>query len=80
MTEGNVGVQVGDRVCVTTAVKVFHHPAHRGQSFNIEGMEGEVVEVIADWHGRTISPNYPVVVVFEGKFRVHLSPEELTVQ
>lgn len=80
MTAGNVGVNVGDRVCVTAEVKVFHHPAHRGASFNLLGMEGEVVDVIIDWHGRTISPNYPVVVAFDGKFRVHLSLEEIAVR
>ena len=38
--------------------------------------KGEVLQVLTDWKGRTISPTLPVVVAF-GKFRAHFRPDEL---
>jgi hypothetical protein len=57
-------------------VVVYHHPQHRGEAFDLQGQQGEVVAVLDDWKGRVISPTLPVVVVF-GKFRAHFRPEEL---
>ena len=70
-------MQPGDKVKVSSSVVVFHHPQHRGQAFDLQGQEGEVVTVLNDWQGRVISPTLPVIVAF-GKFRAHLRAEELT--
>ncbi len=69
-------MQAGDRVRVCTSVVVFTHPEHRGQAFDLEGQEGEVVQVLNDWKGRPISPTLPVVVAF-GRFRAHFRVDEL---
>lgn len=70
-------MQQGDRVKVSSNVVVFHHPEHRGEAFDLIGQEGEVINVLIDWKGRSISPTLPVVVAF-GKCRVHLRSDELT--
>lgn len=67
----------GDRVTVSSSVVVFTHPEHRGQPFDLEGQQGEVVNVIDGWKGRPVSPTLPVVVAF-GKFRAHFRQDELT--
>ena len=69
-------MQPGDKVTVSESVMVFHHPQHRGAAFDLKGQQGEVVQVLHDWKGRTISPNLPVVVAF-GKFRAHFRADEL---
>ncbi|MFZ9753204.1 MAG: ferredoxin-thioredoxin reductase variable chain [Cyanobium sp.] len=71
-------MQQGDRVKVCRSVVVFTHPEHRGQAFDMEGQEGEVVVVLNDWKGRPISPTLPVVVAF-GRFRAHFREDELSV-
>ncbi|MDX2254491.1 MAG: ferredoxin-thioredoxin reductase variable chain [Pseudanabaenaceae cyanobacterium bins.39] len=70
-------MKVGDRVTVKTSLTVFHHPEHRGQPFDIAGMEGEIVRVHKEWNGRAISPNYPYEVRFSPKFSSHLGDHEL---
>ncbi len=72
-------MKVGDRVSVKKSVKVYHHPEHRNQPFNIEGREGEVVAIVTQWQGRPVSANFPVQVQFDKKFRVHLREDELDV-
>ncbi len=69
-------MQPGDRVKVGQSVVVYHHPQHRGQAFDLVGQEGEVVTVLNDFKGRTISPTLPVIVAF-GKFRAHFRGDEL---
>lgn len=69
-------MQPGDRVRVAESVVVYNHPQHRGEAFDMEGQEGEVLKILTDWKGRPISPNLPVVVAF-GKFRAHFRAEEL---
>lgn len=69
-------MQPGDQVTVCESVVVFHHPQHRGQAFDLKGQQGEVLQVLTDWKGRTISPTLPVVVAF-GKFRAHFRADEL---
>jgi hypothetical protein len=71
-------MQPGDRVRVTESVVVYTHPEHRGQPFDLQGQEGEVVSVIDGWKGRPVSPTLPVVVAF-GRFRAHFRPDELAV-
>lgn len=69
-------MQPGDQVRVSTSVVVFNHPQHRGQAFDLEGQQGEVLQVLNDWKGRPISPTLPVVVAF-GKYRAHFRSDEL---
>lgn len=70
-------MQPGHRVSVTASVVVYTHPEHRGQPFDLQGQQGEVVNVIDDWKGRPVSPTLPVVVAF-GKFRAHFRADELS--
>lgn len=63
---------------VSRSVVVYTHPEHRGQAFDLEGQEGEVVNVLNDWKGRPISPTLPVIVAF-GRFRAHFREDELSV-
>jgi hypothetical protein len=69
----------GDRVRVNKSVIVYHYPQERQKPFDIKGMEGEVEKVMQDWQGRPISPNLPVVVKFEKKFKAHLREDELEI-
>jgi hypothetical protein len=69
-------MQAGDRVAVCRSVVVYNHPQHRGVPFDMEGQQGEVVQVLSDWKGRPISPNLPVIVAF-GKYRAHFRADEL---
>ena len=71
-----MSMQPGDQVTVSESVVVYHHPQHRGEAFDLKGQQGEVLQVLQDWKGRTISPTLPVVVAF-GKFRAHFRPDEL---
>ncbi len=76
-SQRRTAMQPGDKVKVSSSVVVFHHPQHRGQAFDLNGQEGEVVSVLNDWQGRPISPTLPVVVAF-GKLKVHLRADELS--
>ncbi len=40
-------------------------------------MEGEVVAIVLEWHGRPVSANLPVQVQFDKKFRGHFREDEL---
>lgn len=71
-----VVMEPGDQVRVCRSVVVYNHPQHRGEAFDMEGQQGEVLNVLNDWKGRPISPTLPVVVVF-GKFRAHFREDEL---
>lgn len=70
-------MNIGDRVRVKESVIVYHHPQHRNQPFDLNGQEGEVINVASEWHGKAISANLPFVVKFDGKFRAHLRETEL---
>ena len=70
-------MKIGDRVRVKTALNVFHHPEHKGKSFDISGLEGEIVRVHTEWNGRPISPNYPYEVRITPKFVTHLGDHEI---
>ena len=72
-------MNVGDRIRVKENIVVYHHPQHRNQPFSLQGLEGEAVEIMVDWKGRSISPNFPVKVKFERRFQAHLSPKEIEV-
>jgi len=72
-------MQAGDKVTVSTNVVVYNHPEHRGQAFDLEGQQGEVVSVLNDWKGRPISPTLPVIVAF-GRYKAHFRSDELSPQ
>lgn len=68
---------VGSRVRVATSVVVYHYPQHRNQPFDLQGQEGDVVEVVREWQGKPVSANFPYLVKFDGKFKAHLQAHEL---
>ncbi|AFY72457.1 Ferredoxin thioredoxin reductase variable alpha chain [Synechococcus sp. PCC 7502] len=70
-------MKVGDRISVVESIKVYHHPSHKGEAFDIQGLEGEIIAIITEWHGRPISPNYPYEVKLGDKFKVHLGSHEI---
>lgn len=70
-------MKVGDRVRVKESTVVYHHPKHRNEPFDLQGLEGEVVAIVSEWQGKPISANFPVQVKFEGKFKAHLQEVEL---
>lgn len=72
-------VEVGNRVRVQKSVIVYHHPEHRNQPFDMQGQEGEVIDVVHQWQGRPVSANLPVIVKFSNKFRSHFQEGELEV-
>lgn len=74
---GNETFPVGSRVRVAKSVVVYHHPEHRNQPFDLKGQEGEVMQVLREWHGKPVSANFPYLVKFAGKFRAHLQVGEL---
>jgi len=76
-SQRNRSMQAGDQVRVSSNVVVFTHPEHRGAAFDLQGQQGEVVQVLEDWKGRPISPTLPVIVAF-GRFRAHFRAEELS--
>jgi len=74
--KAKAGMKPGDRVRVGESVKVFTHPEHRGQAFDMQGQEGEITTVLDDWKGRPISPTLPVIVAF-GRYKAHFRADEL---
>jgi Ferredoxin thioredoxin reductase variable alpha chain len=70
-------MQAGDQVRVSSNVVVYTHPEHRGTAYDLQGQQGEVVQVLEDWKGRPISPTLPVIVAF-GRFRAHFRADELS--
>ncbi len=72
-----VAMNVGTRVRVKSPLTVYHHPEHKGEGFNIEGLEGEIIAIHTSWKGRPISANYPYEVRFTPKLVVHVGDHEL---
>ena len=70
-------MKIGDKVRVKESVIVYHYPKKRQQPFDVKGMEGEVIDVMTEHQGRPISPNLPVVVKFDKKFKAHFQEREL---
>ncbi|MBD2595468.1 ferredoxin--nitrite reductase [Nostoc sp. MBR 210] len=75
----NALMKVGDRVRVVQSVVVYHNPDHRSQAFDLQGSEGEVVDIVTQWQGRPVSANLPVLVQFNKKFKAHLREKELEI-
>lgn len=74
-----INMKAGDRVRVKESVVIYHHPEHRGQPFDIKGLEGEVVDIVTEWQGRPVSANFPYLVQFTKKFKAHLRENELEI-
>lgn len=68
---------IGTRVRVKTSVIIYTHPEHKNQAFDAQGLEGEVIGVVTEWHGRPVSANLPYLVRFTPKFKVHFTEHEL---
>jgi len=75
--DANSNMNVGDKVRVTESVVIYHHPEHRGEAFDIKGLEGEVFNIATEWKGRPVSANLPIQVKFTKKFKAHLRTVEL---
>ena len=73
----NSDMNVGDRVRVKESVVIYHHPEHRGEAFDIKGLEGEVFGIATEWKGKPVSANFPIQVKFTKKFKAHLRTDEL---
>jgi hypothetical protein len=72
-------MKIGDRVRVKTSVIIYHHPEHRSEGFDIEGSEGEVINIATKWQDRPVSANLPILVKFSKKFKAHLREDELEI-
>ena len=68
-------MKIGDRIRVTTSVIVYNHPQHRQEAFNLNGLEGEIENVIDP----AISASLPVKVRFEKRYAAHLRASEIEV-
>lgn len=72
-------MKIGDNVRVKDSVVVYHYPQKRQEPFDVKGMEGEVMAIMQEHEGRPISPNLPVLVKFEKRFKAHFQQNELEV-
>jgi hypothetical protein len=70
-------MKVGDRIKVQESVLVYHHPQHKKEAFDIQGMEGELIEIVTEWQGRPVSANFPYLVKFDKKFKAHFREDEI---
>lgn len=68
-------MNIGDRVRVSQSVIVYHHPQNRQKPFDIEGIEGEIMNIIE----KPVSANLPIFVQFDKKFKAHFHESELEV-
>lgn len=78
------GVQPGAKIRVKVPLTVYH--VMKTPEFNLEGLEGEVKEVLGIFKGKTISANLPFKVQFvtevdgkQVKFFAHLKDDEFDV-
>ena len=72
-------MKVGDHVRVIQSVLVYHHPQHKKEPLDLKGAEGQIVKLLNDGSGRPISPNLPIFIEFENKFKAHLRDDEIEV-
>lgn len=70
-------MEVGTRIRVVESVVIYHHPEHRNQPFDLKGQEGDVMAIVKEWQGRPVSANFPILVKFSGKLKVHLQDFEI---
>ncbi len=72
-------MEVGSKVRVITSVVVYNHPQHRNQPFDMKGQEGEYLADATRWHDRPVSANFPFIVKFGPKHKLHLHADEIEV-
>ncbi len=70
-------MKVGTRVRVAVPVVVYNHPEHRNHPFDMNGQEGEIVALATEFQGKPISANFPYVVKFSPKHKLHLGEHEI---
>ena len=70
-------MKIGDRVRVKDSIVVYNDPEKRNQPSDIKGREGEVVAIVTEWQGRPVSANFPILVQFSKRFKVHLRETEI---
>lgn len=70
---------IGTPVRVKESVIVYHHPEHRNEPLDLKGEEGEVINLVLDWHDRPVSASCPIEVKFSKRFRAHFRADELEV-
>lgn len=71
------GMEVGTRVKVVASVVVYNHPEHRNEAFDMKGQEGELIGMANEYQGKPISANFPYLVKFGKKHRLHLGEDEI---
>lgn len=69
--------QVGQKVKVTSPIKVYHVP--KTPELNLEGMEGTIVKDVSDFKGQKLSAVQAILVEFvldpsnpKSKFKAHM--------
>ncbi len=70
-------MEVGTRVKVITSVVIYNHPEHRNQPFDMQGQAGEIIGLANEYHGKPISANFPYIVKFAPKHKIHLNADEI---
>jgi Ferredoxin thioredoxin reductase variable alpha chain len=70
-------MEVGTSVKVITSVVVYNHPEHRNQPFDMQGQTGEIVGLATEYHGKPITANFPYIVKFAPKHKLHLGDNEI---
>jgi WD repeat-containing protein 35 len=82
-SEGEKKVEAGTKIKVKGSLKVYHVP--KNPELDIDGLEGEVKEVVTTFKGKPVSATFPykVQLVTKGeesrKFFVHLKDDEFVV-
>ncbi|CAL8463611.1 g3145 [Coccomyxa elongata] len=78
------GIEKGSKIRVKSEVTIYHSPK-LGESFNLEGREGTVLDIVQQYKGKKLSANLPYKVEFmvpvEGskdvKLIAHLASTEI---
>jgi hypothetical protein len=70
-------MKIGDRIRIKKSVMVYHHPSSLSEKkpFDIQGMEGEIVDII----GKPVTATLPIKVKFDKKFSAHLQEDEIEI-
>jgi hypothetical protein len=61
------------------ACRIYHYPKYRIQPFELMDKEGEVVDILETWKGKSISQNLSVFVKFIPKLKAHVKADKLEV-
>ncbi len=77
MSSPTPDLTIGTRVRVKISVIIYTHPEHKNAAFDAMGLEGEVIGLMTEWHGRPVSANLPYLIRFTPKFKAHFTEYEL---